>query len=196
MSALNVAKRLESGNLLTPKGRMLYPHLFKPNLPQNEKDPEKARYQVTLLIPKGSDIAALRAAVEEVIDENVPAKARSTTKLKLPFLKTEDQPRFAELAEDYPLMLRLNAKYKPDVRTPRNDRSVTEAEEADEVYGGRWARVSCRPFFYDTNGNKGVSFGLQNVQLLDHDDPLAGGRVRGEAEFEPVDSDSLADMVA
>ena len=41
---------------------------------------------------------------------------------------------------------------------------------------------------YDTNGNKGVSFGLQNVQILDNDEAWGGTRARAEDEFEPVES--------
>ena len=197
-NALNTARKLPNGNMMTPRGRMLYPALFTPSLPRGETDQSKAAYQITLLFPKGSDFAAIEAAVNECIEENVPAKARTTTKIKKPFLKTADQPRFAEFADDYPNMLRFNAKkMKPDVVTPKGDRNVTADEEADEVYSGRWARVSCRAFFYDhPTGGKGVSLGLQNVQLLDHDDPIAGGKVKGTAEFEAVGDDDLGDMAA
>ncbi len=32
-----------------------------------------------------------------------------------------------------------------------------------------------------------MSFGLQNVQMLEHDEPI-GGRARAESEFEQVDT--------
>ena len=194
--SLNTARRLESGNLMTPKGRMLYPALFKPRAMKGETDPKKAKYQATLLFPVGCNFDAIRAAVKEEMEENVPAKQRATTKLRLPFLKTADQPRFAEYADDYPVMLRFNATLRPDVVTPKGDRAVTEDEAADEVYSGRWARVTCRAFFYDhPTGGKGVSLGLQNVQLLDHADPMAGGRVRGTAEFEAVSDDAVKSLL-
>jgi hypothetical protein len=92
------------------------------------------------------------------------------------------------MADDFPWMLRCQAKFKPDVVTPKGDRTYTEDEEADEVYGGRWARFSVRPYWWKhATGGVGVSFGLQNVQMLDHDDPIAGARVKGTAEFEPAE---------
>jgi len=196
MSALNAARQLPSGNLLTPKGRMVYPALFTPSMPRGETDKDKAAYQVTLLIPKGSDMTVIEKAIADCVEESVPAKARATTKIKKPILKTADQPRFAEFADDYPVMLRFNAKkMKPDVVTPKGDRNITADEEADEVYSGRWARVSCRAFFYDhPTGGKGVSLGLQNVQVLDHDEPIAGGKVKGTSEFEAVEADELEGM--
>lgn len=194
MSALNIAKRLESGNFLTPRGRMLYPALYEPTLPKGETDKEKAKYQATLLIPVGADIDVMKAAYKELVEENVPETKRKTTKIKSPFLKTEDQPRFEDMAEEFPWMIRCQAKFKPDVVTPKGDRTVGEDEEADEVYGGRWARFSVRPYFWKhPTGGQGVSFGLQNVQLLDHDDPIAGGRVKGTDEFEPAE-DGLGDL--
>lgn len=44
-------------------------------------------------------------------------------------------------------------------------------------------------FGYEAEGNKGVSFGLKNIQLLDNDDELSigGGRVSAESEFEAVE---------
>jgi hypothetical protein len=189
----------KSGNLMTPRGRLLYPALFKPRAMKGETDPKKAKFQATLLFPVGSDFKAIRAAVEEVVAEKMSPAVRKVTKFRLPFLKTSDQPRLVEYAEEFPDMLRFNAVTRPDVVTPKGDRTVTEDEEADEVYQGRWARVSCQAFFYDTSGNKGVSLGLQNVQLLlgpdgEPGEALAGGRVRGTSEFEAVGDDALAGM--
>ncbi|PWG75044.1 hypothetical protein DF186_14750, partial [Enterococcus hirae] len=44
---------------------------------------------------------------------------------------------------------------------------------------------SIRPFTYDVSGNRGVAFGLQNVQKLRDGDPL-GGRTKPEDDFEPM----------
>lgn len=193
--SLNTATLLPSGNIALPKGRMLYPALFKPAMPRGETDEKKAKYQISVLIPKGSNIDVLKAAYEEAIAEKVTAKMRATTKIKSPFLKTADQPRFTEFADEFPLMIRCNATMRPDVVTPNAKGLVKEEDEADEVYSGRWCRVSIRPFFYDhPTGGKGVSFGLQNVQLLDHDEAIAGGKVKGLNEFEAVSSDALADL--
>lgn len=200
MSNLITGIQHDNGNLITPKARMLYPNLFKAVLPRGETDQDKARFQISLLFPTTADLTLLKAAVQTVLEEHVTAKARQTTKIKLPFLKTEDQPRLADYAEEYPVLIRANARIKPDVINPAGNRELKEDEDADEVYGGRWCRVSIRPFWFDhPTGGKGVSFGLQNVQVLDHDEPMAGGRVRGLGEFEPVATadggDPLADLM-
>lgn len=174
----------QTSNYITPKGRMSYPSLFEPSLPKGETDQDKARYQVTLLIPKGADLSALLEGVQKTIDDNLNKEKQKTTKVKKPFIKTADQPRFAEYADEYPVMVRLAAKFKPEVLRPD---AKPETDDA-QVYGGRWARASVNPYWYDhPTGGKGVSLGLQNVQLLDHDDAIGGGHVKASDQFDAVD---------
>lgn len=183
----------KGGNIITPKGRMVYPSLFRPSLPPGEKDDDKARFNATLLIPEDADIKALEDAVEALIEENVPAAKRKN--IKRPFLKTADSNSLEDYAEEFPVMIRCAAKYAPDVVSPNAQRTFKEEEEADEVYGGRWARFSVRPYFWNhKTGGMGVSFGLQNAQMLDHGDAIAGGRVRGTSEFESAGEDDLEGM--
>ena len=81
-------------------------------------------------------------------------------------------------------MLRPTSLQQPGIVDARGQ-NVTDEKE---VYAGRWCVASLRAFAYDTNGNKGVSFGLQNVQILDNDEAWGGMRARAEDEFEPVES--------
>jgi hypothetical protein len=176
------------GNYITPAGRMMWPDLFKKTLPRGETNKDKASYQITLLFPKGVNLDVLKKAVEDLIAENVSAKVRQTANITMPWKKTADQPRFADLADEYPVMLRCSAqKYRPEVVSPNGRDLIAEEQEADEVYSGRWCRVSLNPFFYDhPTGGKGVSFGLSNVQLLDHDEAIGPGKVKAAAEFAPA----------
>lgn len=194
MAKLNEAYETAKGNYYTPKGRIVYPDLFKPTLPPGEKDESKARFQATLLIPEAADIDVLRQAVEDVIAENVIEAKRK--KVKRPFLDVADSDSLGEFADEFPVMIRCASRYAPDVVTPNAQRTYKEDEAADEVYGGRWARFTVRVFFWEhKTGGLGVSLGLQNVQMLDHDDPIAGGRVRGTDEFDDA-GDGVDDLEA
>ena len=44
--------------------------------------------------------------------------------------------------------------------------------DPDRFYAGCWARASVRAHAYDTKGNKGVSFYLNNLQFVGDDEPL------------------------
>lgn len=187
-------KLLPSGNIRLPRGRLYYPWFFKPQLRKGETDTTKAKYQTTVLLPKDVGMDVLLKAVESCAVDKWGADYAKKQKIKKPFLKTEEQPKMSALVDDYPVFLRLNSKDRPGVVFANG--TTCGEDKSHEVYGGRWAFVTVRPFAYETDGNKGVSLGLQNVQLLEDDERLGGGRVSAESEFESVGADSTDEMFA
>jgi hypothetical protein len=165
-------------NVITPKARMSFPHLFTAH---SAAEGAKPKFGVSLLIPADSDIQLLKDAAARVVKENWGDKVPKG--LKSPFLKAGDYESTAAF-EGWTL-IRATAISKPGIVDPQN-KGVTDESE---VYPGRWCVASLRAFTYDTGTNKGVSFGLQNVQVLDHDEPL-NGRARAEDEFEPAGGES------
>lgn len=166
----------KAGNIITPKARMSFPVLFTPQFPPNKTDGKK-RYSIALLIPDGCDLTLLkqeakRAAVEKW-GEKTPAN------LKSPFLDAENYEYTGYVSGH--TLIRATATNKPGVVNAKGE----NVDDESEVYGGRWAIASLRAYAYDVSGNRGVAFGLQNVQLLDHDEPL-GGRARAEDDFAPI----------
>ncbi len=202
----NAAYKTSEGSIVTPKGRLMYPMLFAPGpLAKGETDEKKFGWQTGLLIPEDSDLHVLYEAVEAVIAENMTAAQRAKSKIAMPFIKTADQAKLAHLADDFPTLLRFKARlYRktgqknpaPQIIGPAKD-PIKEDDEADEIYSGREARVSCDPFWYTPasgSAGYGVSLGLGNAQVLAHGAPLAGGKVKASSEFEAVATDALADL--
>jgi hypothetical protein len=193
-----------SGNVITCMGRMMYAAIVTPGFPsKTERRPEKKQWQIQLLIPDGADIKALQDRVAAVADDNL-TKAQKANKAawKNPIKNTAQQATFASFADDYPIVISANAKCFQKDGKPRpapdvvlsSGKAMPAADEAEECYNGRWCRISLQPYWYD-NENIGVSLGLSNVQLLSHDDPLAGGKVSADRDFEPV-GDGLDDLEA
>ena len=188
-------KSPKSGNIIMPKMRMMYANLITPGFPsKNEKDPKKKQWSVTGLIPAGADLSVLREEIDAVVAANLTPAQREKTKLKLPIGDTASDSSLAIYADDFPHFIRTNTKCfdrqgkprpAPEVVSGSTGKPVLEADEPDELYNGRWFRPSLNPYLYDVE-NKGVSLGLVNVQLLQHDEPLAGGKVKADREFEPV----------
>lgn len=192
MGSLNEAFLItSSGNIMTPKSRMVYPSLFTPT---QVKGQGKAKFRLNLLLPAKSDIDLLREAIIEVAKDNL-GKKFDTAKWRNPLLKVADEPRFADLADEFKYLIRPNSDNKPQV-IKANKSIVDSADEADEVYGGRWARASISVYWYSADASPvpGVGLGLSNVQLLDHDEPLGGGRVKADSEFEEVDEADMAGL--
>ncbi len=61
--------------------------------------------------------------------------------------------------------------------------------ERREIYSGIYARFSINFYAFNTNGNKGIACGLNNVQKLADGEAL-GGKSRAEDDFNDSYSDN------
>jgi hypothetical protein len=172
--------------VVTGKVRLSYVHLFEPYSNQEGQEP---KYSTTILIPK-SDTATMdkirkaqEAAAENgktsVFGGRVPANLKTT-------LHDGDEEADLEKNPEYAghYYMALSSKTRPGVVDP----ALNAVIDPTQVYSGCFARVSMNAFAYSNSGNKGISFGLNNVQFLD-DGPMLGGRTRAEDDF--ADSDLL-----
>lgn len=182
----NEAKTTKTGALVTPRGRLMYPSLFRRCLMKGETDQSKAKFQATLLIPKDADISLLRTTVKERISAKWTAAVVKASKIRGGFLETKNDPRLEEISDDFPTMIRTSGMIAPGVFAA----DIKECKDEAEVYGGRWARLVVNPWCYDHPiGGKGVSWELQHVQLLKHDEALGFVRASPEDSFEAVELD-------
>ena len=134
------------------------------------------------MVPKSdtTTIEALRAAVREAAAEKWGTKVPKS--LRTP-LKDGDNSDYEEQAGH----ITFNAssiRRVPIVGTdllPFSDDRI-----AEEVYGGQKARVAVRAFAYEVDGSKGVSFGLQMVQVLGDGERFGRGSASAESLFGPA----------
>ena len=173
-------------NLLTSKFRVSFPTVFKARAGQ---DGGKEKFSIAMLFPKESDLTgedladhqrfmsaaktAAHAAAKEKWGDKIPKN------LKTPFLDAGNYDY--EGYEPGGILIRASSLQKPGVV----DSKVQPIIDESEFYPGCYARATIRAFAYDAQGNRGVSFGLQNVQKLADGDPL-GGRTRAEDDFSPA----------
>lgn len=75
--------------------------------------------------------------------------------------------------------LNCNSTQKPGIV----DKDLNEILDPDEVYSGCWGRASINFFPFNTNGNKGIGVGLNNIQKLKDDDRLGAARASAESDF-------------
>lgn len=160
--------------------RFSYVNIFKS---RSFREGQDAKYSICLLIPKKDKacIAKLRAAIDEAVNEGVASKwgGKKPKNLHLP-LRDGDEERADEAAEYEGMMfLNANSTQKPGIV----DRDLNEILDPDDVYSGCWGRASINFFPYDTNGNRGVGAGLNNIQKLKDDKHLGGTRASAEDDF-------------
>lgn len=172
-------------NLITPSFRAGYISVFKATaMKQANGEMGRAKYSVRALFPPSTDLSALKAAAGQTAKEkwgdNIPKSCRS------PFRKNAelDNP-VPGIGDDWIVVtFSANDDRRPGLVDARNQDIINE----DDVYSGAWYRAEVRPFAYDQAGNKGVSFGLQNLQKMKDDDPIGAGRVPASKVFEPVEA--------
>lgn len=158
-------------NVLTPKFRVSYPSVFQAK--RNELN-GKDEYGLVALFPKGTDLSLLIKAAQEVTIKKWGAdKTKWPANMKNPFRKQEEKMKEGKLPpghEEGAVFMNLKSKSKPGVV----DQKMNDIIEPKDFYAGCYARASIQAFAYDQKGNRGVSFGLVNIQKLGDGDTLSG----------------------
>ena len=162
--------------------RLSYAHIWEPDS-VNGSEP---KYSVSCIIDKDDKdtIAKIQKAIELAKEEGkgkwggkIPAN------LKTP-LRDGDIDRPEDEAYAGCMFLNANSRQAPQVV----DRKVQPVLDQSEVYSGCYGRVSVTFYAYNSNGNKGVAAGLENVQKLKDGEPL-GSRVNAKDEFDSVEAE-------
>ena len=99
-------------------------------------------------------------------------------------LRDGDKDRKGDEAYANAWFLNANSTTKPGVV----DADRQPIIETSELYSGIIGRASITFYAYNSNGNKGIACGLNNLQKLSDGTPL-GGHSRAEDDFADLDDD-------
>jgi hypothetical protein len=174
----------------THEFRVSFPQVFAPKSFNNGEP----KYSVTMLFPKNVDLAkkpagaksgvSMKEAVFNCLKEEFGAdKAKWPKGLKLPFRDGNEKPDFEGYKDS--IFVRASSKKKPGLV----DQGLQSITHEESFYPGCYARATLIAFYYDTAGNKGVSFSLQNLQKT-RDGENMSGRKRAEDEFDSIEDGS------
>jgi hypothetical protein len=149
------------------------------------------KYSVSLIIPKSdkATVQKIRSAIEAAYVEgeaklkgngkSVPALASLRSPLRDGDIDRPDDAAYANA-----FFVNANSASAPGIvdedRLPVLNRS--------EVYSGVYGRASITFYAYNSNGNRGIACGLQNLQLIRSGEPL-GGRSSAESDFATDDEE-------
>lgn len=149
------------------------------------------KYSVSLIIPKSDTktIEKIQAAIQAAYEEGQgKLKGNGKSVPALSVLKTPlrdgdaERPDDEAYADSY--FVNANSGTAPGIvdadRQPIIDRS--------EVYSGVYGRASINFYAFNSNGNKGIACGLNNLQKIRDGEPL-GGRTRAEDDFAGLEDD-------
>lgn len=143
------------------------------------------KYSVSLIIPKSDTktVAKLKAAIEAAYREG-ESKLKGNGKTVPPLaaiknpLRDGDTERPDDEAYANAYFINANATTAPGiVDVDRNPILIRS-----EVYSGVYGRASISFYAFNSNGNKGIACGLNNLQKVRDGEPL-GGKASAESDF-------------
>ena len=165
--------------------RLSYAHLFEPVSINGGAE----KYSVSVLIPKDdkATIEKIEKAVDAAIEEGIAkfgGKKPNKGAIKLP-LRDGDIERDDEAYKVH-YFVNANSLTAPQIV----DTQLNPILDKSEVYSGCYGRVSLSFYAFNSNGNKGVACGLNNVQKVRDGEPL-GGRTTAADDFGTLDDDDF-----
>ena len=149
---------------------------------------------MSLIIPKSDTktVTAVKNAIQAAYEEGqskLKGNSKSVpalTAIKTP-LRDGDAERPDDAAYKDSYFINANSTTAPGIV----DAARNPIIEHSEVYSGVYGRASINFYAFNSNGNKGIACGLNNLQKISDGEPL-GGKTRAEDDFADEDEDFLS----
>lgn len=171
MANTNVSTKVVTGEV-----RFSYVNVFEPKSINGSDE----KYSVSLLIDKRDTktIEAIERAIEAAKQAGV-AKfgGKISPVLKLP-LRDGDAERPDDENYAGKMFVNANCKTKPGLI----EKNGMEIIDTTEFYSGCYGKASVTFYAFNSNGNKGIACGLNNIMKTRDGEPL-GGRSRAVDDF-------------
>lgn len=162
---------------ITPEFRVSFPNVFEPKAFEGN-DP---KYGIVMLFDKSQDLSKLKELMKKAVEEKWPDVAKRPKGLRNP-IRDGDVDKAGVDGYQNKVFITASSKMKPALV----DQNMQPIISAEDFYAGCYARASLTCYAYDKMGNKGVAFGLQNIQKMRDGEPFSG-RSKPEDDFTALD---------
>lgn len=151
------------------------------------------KFSVSLIVPKSDTktVSRLKAAIQAAYEEGA-AKLKGNSRTIPPLsaiknpLRDGDTERPDDVAYAGCYFINANSSTPPQIVDANCDPILTRSE----VYSGVYGRASISFYAFNSNGNRGIACGLNNLQKIRDGEPL-GGRSSAAADFATDDDDDF-----
>lgn len=184
-----MANTNDSTKVITGKVRFSYANVFEPKSINGSEE----KYSCSILIDKNDKktISDIERAIELAKQAGI-AKfgGKIPAKLKEP-LRDGDEEKEDDENYQGKLFVNANAKTKPGLVDSKGRAII----DPTEFYSGCYGHASITFYAFNSNGNKGIACGLNNIMKTEDGEPL-GGRAKAEDDFaEFISSDEDDDFL-
>ena len=173
-----------AASVRTPIGVLSFPVLFSPRPRAPGQEP---CYQCSLLFDQAAQkdpaFELLRKAVREEIDEK-NGSGKSADRAFMQGVRNPFRPTSEKNYKGYEIpggvFISAWTKTKPGLV----DANRQEIMVPEDVWPGQLARATVAPWWYNTNGNRGVTFFLNNLQICAPGTERLDGRKAAKDDFD------------
>lgn len=151
------------------------------------------KFSVSLIVPKSDTrtVAKIKAAIEAAYREGESKlKGNGKTVPPLTAIKTPlrdgDEERLNDPVYADAYFINANSATAPGIVDAECNPILTRSE----VYSGVYGRASVSFYAFNSNGNKGIACGLNNLQKIRDGKPL-GGKASAESDFSTGDDEDF-----
>jgi hypothetical protein len=139
------------------------------------------KYSMTIIIPKDDKktVRDIKRAIANAIELGKEKwKGKAPRNVKTTFYDGDEEKPGEELYENC-YYVSCSSKTKPGLV----DKNLDEILDEEDLYSGCSGRVALNFYPYDVDGSRGISAGLNNVQVLKKGERLGGGKSNPEDDF-------------
>ena len=153
------------------------------------------KFSVSLIIPKSDTVTInkIKVAIQAAYTEGESKlKGNGKTVPPLSVLKTPlrdgdtERPDDPAYADSY--FINANSATAPGIVDADRQTIIDHSE----VYSGVYGRASINLYAFNSNGNRGIAFGLNNLQKIADGEPL-GSKSGAEDDFADIEEDDFLD---
>lgn len=204
-----MADRYEySEKIHTEMFRGSFANIFTARESKNQDGSTTAKFGITAMFMAGTNMSTMKQAAEQAAKKAWGDKAAAmlkNPKCRLPFkdgaTMVDREGNLYAGFEAGQVIVPLSSSKRPGLVDPsarpiydeegltrvQKDPELKEIIAENAAYSGCWFRATCQAQAYDRSDGFGISFKLENLQLVKQDDRLGGGgRVAAEDDFTPV----------
>ena len=151
------------------------------------------KFSVSLIIPKSDvkTIEKIKAAIQAAYEEG-QSKLKGNGKSVPPLsaIKTPLRDGDIERPDDETYRNAYFVNANSDTAPGVVDADRQPILDTSEVYSGVYGRASINFYAFNSNGNRGIACGLNNLQKIRDGEPL-GGKARAEDDFASADDEDF-----
>jgi hypothetical protein len=178
------------GSIRIDNVRLSYPHLDEPYESENDSGQKKLSFSVKGMMPKATHLAAkdlIKAEITALLTKNDVKVGASFWCLADGDKQAEEDDAKALYAGHF--TIGASEKRRPSVRK-RDGSLMSEREIADAIYGGCWANILIKLWYFNGKARDGKNYpkrvlaNLIGVQKVRDDEAFGEGRISDDGVFD------------